>query len=123
DYFKALVYTHTTSMPAHQKLLGAAEGPLRMGNFNPLRVPDPTLQEIFKYVRDEMGFRVTMRGRLGPAVMTGDGVTYPLTVQNDGVAGRGLVAEDITVALSLPPGVGIVGSTGVGYQGEQADQA
>jgi hypothetical protein len=117
DYFKKLVYSHTTAMPEHQKLLGAPAAALRMGNFNPLHVPEQTLQEIFKYVRDEMGFRAAVRPRLSAGVPGDKGVTYTVTVTNGGVAGRGLAAEGVTVAIIVPPGNKIVTTTGAGYKG------
>jgi hypothetical protein len=44
-------------------------------------------------------------------------VTYPLTVTNIGVQGKGMIAEGLTVSLTLPAGNNVVAATGQGYQG------
>jgi mono/diheme cytochrome c family protein len=122
DYFKRLVYTHWTEMPEHQKRLSLPTGPIRMGNFNPLRVPEPTLQEIFKYVRDEMKFRPLVRTRVAPPAAGGNS-TYTITIENGGLPGRGLTAEDLTVSINIPQGAKLVSTTGGGYEGSRAADA
>jgi hypothetical protein len=42
-------------------------------------------------------------------------------VENAGVAGKGLAAEEITIALTLPPGSTVVNTTGEGYRGARRD--
>jgi hypothetical protein len=44
-------------------------------------------------------------------------VTYPVTIENIGVRGKGLIAEGLTVNLTLPAGTAVVAATGQGYQG------
>jgi mono/diheme cytochrome c family protein len=121
DYFKRLVYNHSTEMPEHQKRIGIPAAPLRMGNFNPLRVPEPTLMEIFKYVRDEMKFRASVRARVTPAAA--GSASYTITVENTGLPGRGLAAEGLTISLDVPAGAtGGVGTNGVEARGAPGGQ-
>jgi len=44
-------------------------------------------------------------------------VTYPLTITNNGVQGRGVIAEGLKVSLTIPAGNNVVAATGPGYQG------
>jgi mono/diheme cytochrome c family protein len=118
DWFKRMTYEHTTVMPEHRKLLGDAAGRVRMGNFSKTRVPETDLQEIWKYLRDDLKFRVPLVSRLSPGTPAG---TYNLVVMNNGLAGKGLTAEDITVSLALTPGTKVTNTTGAGYQGVRND--
>jgi mono/diheme cytochrome c family protein len=118
EWFKGMVYEHTTVMPEHRKLLGAAPGRVRMGNFSRTRVPERDLEEIWRYLKDDLKFRVPVTSRLTSATSTG---TYNLVVQNGGLAGKGLTAEDITISLSLKPGTKVTNATGAGYQGVRND--
>src|SRR5262249_31750072 len=45
------------------------------------------------------------------------GVTYPLTITNIGVQGKGMIAEGLTVSLTIPAGNTVGGASGQGYQG------
>lgn len=51
-FFKRLVYEHTTAMPEMRKVLKEEPAKNRMGNFNPDRLPEALLQEIWKYLND-----------------------------------------------------------------------
>jgi hypothetical protein len=44
-----------------------------------------------------------------------------LTVTNNGMQGRGIVAEGLTVSLTIPADTTVVAATGTGYQGTQTD--
>jgi mono/diheme cytochrome c family protein len=121
EWFKKMVYEHTASMPPHWVALG--ERPpvrTRMGNFSRARVPEPVLQEIFTWAKD-LGFRAKMAGTLSAAKSAGNGVTYALDVENVGIAGKGLTAEDLTIALVVPAGATVVSTTGAGYKGVRQD--
>src|SRR5260370_42607369 len=48
EWFKRLVYDHTTSLPEHRNLLGTEVGVVRMGNYSRARLPEPVLEEIWK---------------------------------------------------------------------------
>jgi uncharacterized repeat protein (TIGR01451 family) len=50
-----------------------------------------------------------------------NGVTYPVTVTNNGVPARGVTAEDVTVSLTIPAETTVVAATGDGYQGVHTD--
>src|SRR5687767_3072219 len=122
EWFKGIVYTHPTSYPPTQARLG--EKPferLAMGSFSPSRLPEATLQDIWAYITD-LGFRARMRGQLSAGVPSANGVVYTLNVQNTGVAGAGLAAEDVTVLLRVPEGTKVVTATGAGYEGVRRDE-
>ena len=119
DWFKRMTYEHTTALPEHRKSLGEPTGGrLRMGNYSRARVPEPMLEEIWRYIRDDLKFRAPITSRLSAASSSG---TYSLVVQNGGLPGKGLVAEDITILLALKPGTKVTNATGPGYQGVRND--
>ena len=120
EWFKKIVYEHTTEQPKHFASLDEPQARLRMGNFNRARVPDSVLQDIWTFVND-LGFRVPITGRLGAGVPGSNGVTYTLTVANGGLAGKGIAVEDPTVSLIVPVGSSVVSATGMGYQGTHVD--
>jgi cytochrome c553 len=125
DEFATLVYNHTTALPKARALIGAANAnntPL-MGNFNRNRVTEASLREIYYWTRDEIGYRAPLQARLGKGETAANGVTYKLDVNNNGLPGRGLTAEGVTVRLNIPAGVTVVGATGIGYQGVQGNAA
>jgi mono/diheme cytochrome c family protein len=116
---KALVYTHTTEMP---KLEPTRPGTrLRMGNFNPLRLSEAQLKEVYDWAHDEIGFRPDLQARLAPGDNGPNGATYALNVANNGEAGKGLSADGLTIDLAVPVGVTVVSATGDGYKGVHMD--
>lgn len=129
--FKSLVYTHTDAMHAAEEPLGAPDAapppanrpapPLRMGNFNSLRVSEAQLQEIFNWVRDDLGFRPFMQGRLTAPALSASGATYTLNLANIGAKGEGMSAQGLTVALVIPAGATVTATTGDGYKGVRMD--
>jgi hypothetical protein len=62
-----------------------------------------------------------MAGRLSKGEAGADGVTYVLTVENNGVKDKGLTASDITVSLTIPAETTVVAATGTGYKGVSTD--
>lgn len=52
EQLKRLVYTHTAEMPKVRRMLNEKEDRIRMGNFSRNRLPEPLLQEIWKYMND-----------------------------------------------------------------------
>jgi mono/diheme cytochrome c family protein len=121
EWFKDEVYNHTTAHPQQIKVL-EEEPPIRirMGNYSPTRLPESTLMEIWNYAKD-LGFRAHVGGQLSAGVPGQGGVTYTLNVENGGLKGKGLTAEDITISLVVPAGVNVVSTTGAGYQGVRQD--
>ena len=112
---KDLVYTHTIAMP---KLEPQRPGTrLRMGNFNPLRLSEGQLKEIFDWAHDEIGFRPALQAQLALA----GGTTYALNIANNGEVGKGLTAQGLTIDLVVPSGVTVTGATGSGYKGIHMD--
>jgi hypothetical protein len=122
EWFESIVYAHTTAYPPTRARLG--EPPferLAMGSFNPARLPESMLREIWTYIVD-LGFRARMHGQLSAGVPSNGGVSYKLDVTNTGVKGTGLTAEDVTVTLAVPAGATVVTATGAGYQGVRRDE-
>jgi hypothetical protein len=92
-----------------------------MGNFNPNRIHEAQLGAIYTWIKDDLGFRVPMRGRLSKGEQAAGGVTYKLDVDNFGLQGKGLTAQEITVRVQLPKDATVVRTTGAGYQGVKMD--
>src|SRR5262245_41150813 len=116
-YFANLVYNHTTAMAPHRALLGSNATNLDMGNYSRTRLSEGQLRQIFFWMRDEIGFRPMVAGVLSKGEPGSTGVTYNLTVSNNGVQGKGLIAEGLTVSLIIPKDATVVAATGTGYQG------
>ena len=104
--FESLVYEHTQTF---------ATG--RMGNYSRQRLPESTLQEIWKFISSDLGLRASVDASIDAGVASGANKVYTLTVSNSGKAGKGLAAEDLTVSVNLPAGVTVVNATGTGYKG------
>jgi mono/diheme cytochrome c family protein len=117
DYFANLVYNHTTAMPAYRAEIGNPGTNLDMGNFSRARLSQGQLRQIYFWARDEVGFRPQMTAAVGKGEAGPTGVTYPVTITNIGVQGKGLIAEGLTVSLNIPAGNAVVAATGQGYQG------
>ncbi|HEY5624113.1 MAG TPA: c-type cytochrome [Gammaproteobacteria bacterium] len=121
-WFKTILYAHTAAYPATRARIG--EPPferLAMGTFSPSRLPESVAEEIWGYISG-LGFRARMVGRLSAPVPSADGVTYTLEVENTGVEGIGLTAEDLTVSLVVPNGATVVSASGAGYRGVRRDE-
>ncbi|MDB5739395.1 MAG: cytochrome c class [Alphaproteobacteria bacterium] len=112
---KALVYTHTTTMPQVEPQRPGSR--LRMGNFNPLRLSEGQLKEIFDWSHDEIGFRPALQAQFAAT----EGGSYALNVTNTGEAGKGLTAQKVTIDLVIPAGVTVTAATGDGYKGVHTD--
>src|SRR5882672_10907262 len=114
NYFANLVYNHTTAIHTHRVSLGGnANGNVDMGNYNKSRVTESTLREIYDWAKNDIGFRAPMQGRLSAA----NGATYTLTVLNNGMKGKGVTAQGLTIHLLIPAGTTVVATTGAGYKG------
>lgn len=122
DWFKSMVYGHTAAYPPTRARLGEPpQERLAMGNFSLTRLPEASLREVWSYIVD-LGFRPRMKGELGPATPTANGVLYELDVVNTGLKEGGLAAEDLTISLVVPNGATVVTATGEGYQGVRRDE-
>src|SRR5262245_41097680 len=122
DWFKSLVYTHTTAFPLHAaRLEENFTQRVRMGNFNPNRVWESQLREIYDWARD-IGVRARLVARLSKGEPAANGITYKLTVENGALPGRGLTVEDPVVRLIIPKEVEVVAATGAGYEGVKMDE-
>src|SRR5260370_11993689 len=117
DYFTNLVYNHTAAMPAYRAGIGNPGTNLDMGNASRSRITEGQLRQIYLWARDEMSFRPQLAAALGKGETGPTGVTYPLTLSNNGVQGKGMIAEGLTVSLNVPAGYNVVAATGQGYQG------
>jgi mono/diheme cytochrome c family protein len=122
EWFKGQVYDHSTKMPEHRKLLGEPNTTLRMGNFSPTRLPESVLREIWNYTVS-LGPRAYMTAEMTPPERGQGTITYTITVDNGGLAGKGLAAEDVTVLVAPAPGFSVAKAGGDGYQGVKPDAA
>jgi len=115
DYalMRDLVYTHTTAMPKFEEQRPGQR--LRMGNFNPLRLSESQMREIYTWAHDEIGFRPELQAQL-----TG-GPSYTLNLANNGEPGKGLTAQTLTIDLLVPTGITVTAATGEGYKGVHPD--
>jgi mono/diheme cytochrome c family protein len=121
NWFRGMVFDHVRDVQVHRRALGNPENRPNMGNFNRTRIHDVQLQQIYNWIKYDLGFRVPMRGRLGKGEQGANGVTYKLDVDNFGLPEKGLAAEEITVRVQIPQGATVVSTTGAGYQGVKTD--
>ena len=105
DYFAKQVYRHYEKFPRG-----------RMPNFSKERLGEPLLKEIYKFMEDS-GFLAPVSAALAAAQPVGDTTTYTLSVFNEGVVGKGLTAEDLTIFVRVPPAAKLTSATGTGYKG------
>jgi mono/diheme cytochrome c family protein len=129
EWFKRMVYQHTTTQREQMKMLDPAlprvtpgfGGPqtrnpprVRMGNYSPQRLPEATLKQIYDWMAD-LGALPVLTARMAPA--SAGSATYTVNVYNSAVKGKGVNTEDVTVTLEVPAGVNVVSATGTGYAG------
>jgi cytochrome c553 len=119
--FANLVYNHTTAMPQYRAVLGQNATNLDMGNFSRSRLTVEQLQQIYLWARDEIGPRAPMAGQIAKGENGPSGMTYAVTITNNGVQGRGVIAEGLTINLTIPSDTEVVAATGSGYQGTHVD--
>jgi mono/diheme cytochrome c family protein len=112
---KSLVYSHTVEMPKFEPMRPGTR--LRMGNFSTLRLSESQMKEIYDWAHDEIGFRPELQAQF----TSSGGATYALNLANNGEAGKGLVAQNVTIDLVIPAGVTVVSATGNGYKGVHMD--
>ncbi|MGE0394022.1 MAG: c-type cytochrome [Vicinamibacterales bacterium] len=110
--FTKVIYNHNEYYPQNQ-----------MGLFSRDRLTEPTVREIYQYLLVDLGIRVPVSGRVTGSSVAGGNASHVITVSNDGEAGKGLTAEDITVSVPLPTGGKVVSATGPGYEGVKAGAA
>jgi cytochrome c553 len=121
DYFANLVYNHTTAMPQYRAEIANNGTNLDMGNFSRSRLTVGQLRQIYFWARDEIGVRAPMAGQIAKGETGPSGVTYPVTVRNNGLPGKGVIAEGLTINLTIPADTTVVAATGTGYQGTHTD--
>jgi len=121
EWFKGMVYNHTTAMCQGRTVPECDRDRLRMGNYSRLRLPEAALREIWEFMSVETGLRVPVAGQISAGTSVDKGVTFTLKVGNEGMPGKGLTAENLNIALSLAPGTTVAGTTGAGYQGVRRD--
>jgi hypothetical protein len=117
DEFTNLVYNHTTAMPQYRAGIGNAGTNLDMGNFSRSRLTVGQLRQIYFWAVDEIGVRAPVAAQIGKGEQGAGGVTYPITITNNGMPGKGVIAEGLTINLNIPAGYNVVAATGQGYQG------
>jgi len=122
EWFKTHVYAHTSVVRDHWALLELPSPPPweRMGDYSMDRLPESVLAQIWGWMTDE-GLLTPITASLPKPEKTTDGVRYTLTLLNQGLRDRGLVAEDVEIELMLPAGAAVVSASGEGYQGVERD--
>jgi len=120
-WFEGMVYEHATVMPEDRRRLGQPPVIVRMGNYSRLRLPEAALQEMWAYITS-LGLRPMLRAQVEETRRTANNVTYAVNVENIGLPGKGLPAEDLSIALTLPAGVTVSDTTKRGYMGIRRDQ-
>ena len=123
EWFKDHVYNHTDVVRDYWASLDPpAEVPFRrMGKYDPERLPESILEQIWGWMTDEGLLIPVTAGLSGPSARSNQ-ATYTATVINRGIPGKGMVAEDVTIALVVPPDARIVTATGDGYAGQEEFQ-
>ena len=130
ETFKNLVYTHTSALPEFERSLRSGPRPdntgrppprIHMGNYDPMRMPESQVREIYDWARDDIGFRPLLQGRFTAGAAGPQGATYTLNLANNGLKDKGLAAEGVTVDLVIPAGTTVAGATGDGYKGVHMD--
>jgi hypothetical protein len=133
-----MVYQHTTTQREQMALL--AQDPnidpvtpghvglppgrnrLRMGNYTTARLPEKSLREIWDWM-ETLGVHLSvLSGSITAGAPSANGVTYTIDVVNNGVKGKGITNDGVTLSLTLPAGAKVVGNTGT-FQGVRADAA
>ena len=121
EWFKKLVYDHTTTMNQHRQMLGGMPGNINMGNFNPARVNDAHLREIYTWMKDDIGFRPPLQARLSAPATAANGATYTVNLASNALPNKGVTAEGVTIKLTVPAGTNVVSATGTGYKGTRME--
>jgi mono/diheme cytochrome c family protein len=133
EWFKRMVYEHTTTQREQMKMLAANPGGasvtpgfaglappgrnrLRMGNYSRAQLPEATLKEIWDWMNTLGVHLAVLRGTVKADAPGPNGVKYTIEIANEGVKGKGVTNEGVTLALGLPPGAKVVGTTGT-YDG------
>jgi hypothetical protein len=104
-------------MPQYRHEIGNANTNLDMGNFSRTRLTVGQLRQIYFWARDEIGVRAPLAAQIGKGDQGPNGVTYPVTITNNGMQGQGVIAEGVKVSINVPAGATVVAATGPGYQG------
>ncbi len=138
NLFKQMVFTHTDVMEKVEEELaqgnplpplqppGGGAGrrpPLRMGNFVPTRVTEAELKDIYDWAHGDIGFRPQLQARMSAPASGANGASYTLAVANNGLKGKGITAQGMTIDVAVPAGVSVVSATGDGYKGTHMDGA
>jgi hypothetical protein len=119
EWFKHMIYDHTTAMPEHCAAVGPGNPycrAIRMGDYSRTRLPENLLLEIYNWALS-LGLEIPIEGRISEADPAAGGVTYTLNVTNKGVE-----ANATTIALVVPAGTKVVTATGTGYKGVRTDR-
>jgi hypothetical protein len=119
EWFKHMVYEHTTAMPEHCTAVGPGNQycrSLRMGNYSPTRLPEDMLREIYDWAVG-LGLEIPITTKISAAETAPNGVTYKFDVENKGVE-----ADNATIQIDVPAGLKVVTTTGTGYKGVHGDK-
>jgi mono/diheme cytochrome c family protein len=136
EWFKAQVYEHTTKQREQMKMLADSgvrpvtpghvglppgRNRIRMGNYTRARLPEKTLREMWDWMETLGVHLAVLRGTIAAGQPGPNGVTYTVTIANEGVKDKGITNDGVTVSIALPPGAKVVSTTGQ-YQGVRHDE-
>jgi mono/diheme cytochrome c family protein len=102
QHFAKIIYEHDALFP-----MG------RMGSYSRRRVPESVLRDLYWFMREDLGLLVFMQAALSEGTTAGVNTTHTVTVRNTGIAGKGLTAEDLTIAFHVPDGTTVSDATGM----------
>jgi len=110
-HFAKDIYTHTNRYKSP-----------RMGDFSKLRLPETALHEIYHFLFEEEGYLAPLAATMKAGSLSGNATVYTLELENRGMQGKGISAENLTIALPLALGTKVVNGSGPGYQGVKNDE-
>ena len=119
EWFKHMVYDHTTAMPEHCAAVGPGNPycrAVRMGNYSRTRLQEDQLKQIYDWAVG-LGLEIPVTTTISKAEQAPNGFTNKIDVNNKGVE-----ADNVTIEVIVPAGAKVVTAAGTGYKGTRADK-
>ena len=119
EWFKHMIYDHTTAMPEHCAAVGPGNPycrAVRMGDYSRTRLQEDQLKQIYDWAVG-LGLEIPITTNISAAEQAPNGFTYKFDVVNKGVE-----ANNATIEIEVPAGTKVVTATGTGYKGVRADR-
>lgn len=119
EWFKHMVYEHTTAMPEHCAAVGEGNPycrAVRMGDYSRQRLPEDMLKQIYDWAVG-LGLEIPVTTNISAAEPGAGGFTTKIDVVNKGVQ-----ADNVTIDVIVPAGAKVVTATGAGYKGVRTEK-